>query len=139
MKKNDSVTKIMSTHVAVVQEGQALSEVRKIMCELDIHHVPIVKGTKLVGLVSFTDLMKINFVVNGADERSIGVIIDQQFKISDVMSSQLTTIKNTATIRQAAELLIKGHFHSLPVVDSEANIVGIVTSTDLIKYLNEQY
>lgn len=139
MKKNDSVTKIMSTNVAVIQEGQALSEVRKLMCDLDIHHVPIVKGEKLVGLVSFTDMMKINLVVNGADERSIGAIIDQQFKISDVMSSQLTTIKNTETIRQAAELLIKGHFHSLPVIDSEHNIVGIVTSTDLIKYLNEQY
>jgi len=139
MKKNDSVTKIMSTNVAVIQEGQALSEVRKIMCDLDIHHVPIVKGKKLVGLVSFTDMMKINLVVNGADERSIGAIIDQQFKITDVMSSKLTTIKNTETIRQAAELLIKGHFHSLPVIDSEDNIVGIVTSTDLIKYLNEQF
>ncbi|MFA6013939.1 MAG: CBS domain-containing protein [Gallionellaceae bacterium] len=139
MKKNDSVTKIMSTNVAVIQEGRPLSEVRKIMCDLDIHHVPIVSGAKLVGLVSFTDMMKINLVVNGADERSIGAIIDQQFKISDVMSNQLTTIKNTETIRQAAELLIKGHFHSLPVIDSADNIVGIVTSTDLIKYLNEQY
>jgi CBS-domain-containing membrane protein len=139
MKKNDSVTKIMSTNIAVIQEGQALSEVRKVMCDLGIHHVPIVKGAKLVGLVSFTDLMKINLVVNGADERSVGAIIDQQFKIADVMSSQLTTIKNTETIRHAAELLINGHFHSLPVVDSEDNIVGIVTSTDLIKYLNEQY
>ena len=139
MKKNDSVTKIMSTNVAVIQEGQALSEVRTIMCNLDIHHVPIVNGTKLVGLVSFTDMMKINLVVNGADERSIGAIIDQQFKITDVMSSKLTTIRNTETIRQAAELLIEGHFHSLPVIDSADNIVGIVTSTDLIKYLNEQY
>jgi CBS domain-containing protein len=139
MKKNDPVTKIMSTNVAVVQEGRPLSEVRKTMCDLHIHHVPIVNGKKLVGLVSFTDLMKINMVINGADERSIGTIIDQQFKIADIMSSQLTTIKNTETIRHAAELLIRGHFHSLPVVDEVGNIVGIVTSTDLIRYLNEQY
>jgi CBS domain-containing protein len=139
MKKNDLVTKIMSTNVAVIQEGQALSEVRKVMCDLHVHHVPIVNGTKLVGLVSFTDMMKINLVVNGADERSIGAIIDQQFKITDVMSRQLTTIKKTETIRQAAELLIKGHFHSLPVIDNEDNIAGIITSTDMIKYLNEQY
>lgn len=139
MKRNDPVTKIMSSKVAVVQEGQPLSEVRKIMCDLHVHHVPIVRGTKLVGLVSFTDLMKINMVINGADERSISTIIDQQFKIADIMSNQLTTIKNTETIRQAAELLIDGHFHSLPVVDHVNNIVGIVTSTDLIKYLNDQY
>ncbi|MDX8400955.1 MAG: CBS domain-containing protein [Gallionellaceae bacterium] len=139
MKKNDSITKIMSTNVAVVQEGQPLSEVRKMMCDLHIHHIPIVNGKKLVGLVSFTDLMKINMVINGADERSIATIIDQQFKIIDVMSSKITTIKNTETIRQASEALIKGHFHSLPVVDNADNVVGIVTSTDLITYLNDQY
>ena len=139
MKRNELVTKIMSSDVAVVQEGQPLSEVRQKMCDLHIHHVPIVNGKKLVGLVSFTDLMKINMVINGADERSIGAIIDQQFKITDIMSSQIITIKNTETIRQAAELLIKGHFHSLPVIDLDGNIAGIVTSTDLIRYLSDQY
>ncbi len=139
MKKNDPITKIMTSDVAVVQEGQPLSEVRKKMIDLHIHHVPIVNGKKLVGLVTFTDLMKINMVINGADERSIDTIIDQQFKIADIMSSKITKIKNTETIRQASELLINGHFHSLPVIDDNDNIVGIVTSTDMIKYLNEQY
>lgn len=139
MKKNDSVTKIMSSHVAVVQEGQPLSEVRKKMIDLHIHHVPIVNGKKLVGLVSFTDLMKINMVISGADERSIDTIIDQQFTITDIMTSKITKINSADTIRQASELLIKGHFHSLPVVDNDDHIVGIITSTDLIKYLNDQY
>jgi len=69
MKKNDSVTKIMSSDLAVIQKGQQLSEVRKLMCDLHIHHIPIANGSKLVGLISFTDLMKINLVINGADER----------------------------------------------------------------------
>lgn len=139
MKKNDSVTKIMSSNVALVQEGSTLSEVRRMMCDLHIHHIPVVNGKKLVGLVSFTDLMKINMVINGADERSIDAIIDQQFKITDIMSRQLTTIRNTETVRQAAELLMEGHFHSLPVVDQAGNVVGMLTSTDLIRYLNDQY
>lgn len=139
MKKNDPVSKIMSSSVAVIQEGQPLSEVRQTMCDRHIHHVPIVNGKKLVGLVSFTDLMKINMVINGADERSISTIIDQNFRITDIMSTDLITIKDTDTVRQASELLIKGHFHSLPVIDESGNIVGILTSTDLIRYLNEQY
>lgn len=139
MKKNDPVSKIMSSNVAVIQEGQPLSEVRQTMCDRNIHHVPIVNGKKLVGLVSFTDLMKINLVINGADERSISTIIDQNFRIVDVMSKDLSTIRDTDTVRHASELLIKGHFHSLPVIDEGGNIVGILTSTDLIRYLNEQY
>jgi len=139
MKRNESITKIMSANVTTVQLGQPLSDIRKLMCNAHFHHIPVVNGKKLIGLVSFTDLMKINLLISGADERTVDTIIDQQFKIADIMSTQLTTIRQTDTIRQAAELLTKGHFHSLPVIDNEENVVGIVTSTDLIHYLSDQY
>lgn len=139
MKKHETISKIMSANVASVQVGQPLSDVRDLMVNANIHHVPIIDGSKLVGLISFTDLMKINFVINGVDERSINAIIDQQFSIREIMSDRLVTIKNTDTIRDGAELLAKGGFHSLPVIDDEGALVGIVTTTDLIRYLNEQY
>jgi len=139
MKKNELITKIMSANVATVQLGQPLSDVRKLMCSTHFHHIPIVEGKKLLGLVSFTDLMKINLLISGADERSVDTIIDQQFKIADIMTTGLTTIKQTDTIRRIAELLGEGHFHSLPVVDDEENVVGIVTTTDLIHYLSDLY
>lgn len=139
MKKNDPITRIMSTSVATVQIGQPLSDVRKVMCNQGVHHVPVIDGERLVGLISFTDMMKINLVVNGADERNINTIIDQQFAISDVMTRDIKTIKNTETIRQASEILVEGSFHSLPVVNEQQSVVGIVTSTDLIRYLHDQY
>lgn len=139
MKRNELISKIMSSNAATVQLGQPLSEVRKLMCSTHFHHIPIVEGKKLVGLVSSTDLMKINLLINGADERTVDTIIDQQFKIADIMTTQLTTIKQTHTIREAAELLCKGQFHSLPVIDDDQNVVGIVTTTDLIHYLSDQY
>lgn len=139
MKKSEAVAKIMSADVAMVQLGQPLSDVRKLMCNTHFHHIPIVEGRKLVGLVSFTDLMKINLLISGADERSVDTIIDQQFTIADIMSTHLSTIKQTDTIRHTAELLGKGRFHSLPVVDDDDNVVGIVTTTDLIHYLSDLY
>ncbi|MGI9212352.1 MAG: CBS domain-containing protein [Methylococcaceae bacterium] len=139
MKKNEPVSKIMTTQVITVQTGQPLSQVRKVMTDSLVHHVPVVEGKKLVGLISFTDLMKINCVINGADERSIDAIIDQQFSITDVMTTELVTIKPGHTIREAAQMLAKGAFHSLPVVDAAGDIAGMVTSTDLLNYLIEQY
>ena len=139
MKKNDPILKIMSTNVIAVHQGQKLSDVRHIICESNIHHVPVVDGKKLVGLISFTDLMKLNIVINGADERTIDSIVDQQFTIQDVMTTKLTTLKNTDTVRQASKILAESNFHSLPVIDEQKHIIGIVTMTDLIKYLNDQY
>ena len=139
MKKNDPIANIMSDNVECVQEGLPLSNVRHLMCNQAIHHVPIVRGKKLTGLVSFTDMMKLNFVLNGATDYTVDAIIDQQFSITDVMSRNITTINHNDNIRSAAEILAEGKFHSLPVIDDESNLLGIVTSTDLIRYLNAQY
>jgi CBS domain-containing protein len=47
----------------------------------------------------------------------------------------VVTIKREATIREAADKLADGARHSLPVVDEEGRLLGIVTSTDLIEHL----
>ena len=139
MKKNEPISKIMSTDVITVHQSQKLSDVRHIICKSNIHHVPIVDGKKLVGLISYTDLMKLNIVISGADERTIDSIIDQQFTIQDVMVTEITVLNETDTIRQATNILAEGKFHSVPVIDKQKKIIGIVTMTDLIRYLNSQY
>ena len=139
MKKNDPISKIMSSELVTVHQGQKLSDVRHIICESSIQHVPVVDGKKLVGLISYTDLMKLNIVISGADERTIDSIIDQQFTIQNVMVTELTTLTDTDTVRQASKILAESNFHSLPVLDKQKQIVGIVTMTDLIRYLNDQY
>ena len=139
MKRNEPVSNIMSSKITAVQEGQPLSEVRHKMINSNIHHVPILSGKNLVGMVSFTDMMKLNVVINGADNHTIDAIIDQQFTISDIMSTELTTLNDRDTIRQAAEVLSENNFHAVPVTNSNSELQGIVTSSDLIRYLNNQY
>lgn len=131
------ITKIMSKSLILAQQGQAPSEVYHLMHgERSIHHIPIVDGRKLVGVVSSTDFLKAMFASVPIVANLI--LLDKQFpKIKDMMSSDITTIKDTDTIHEAAEKLMNGSFHSLPVVDKDSNAVGIVTSTDLIKYLCE--
>lgn len=71
MRKNETISNIMSSKVEGVQEGQKLSDVRKLMSEKSIHHVPVVSGKKLTGIVSFTDMMKLTMVTNGASEQTV--------------------------------------------------------------------
>ena len=139
MKRNEPVSNIMSSKITAVQEGQPLSEVRHKMIDSNIHHIPVLSGKNLVGMVSFTDMMKLNVVINGADNHTIDAIIDQQFSIGDIMSTELTTLNARDTIRQAAEVLSGNNFHAVPVTNSNSELQGIVTSSDLIRYLNNQY
>ena len=139
MRKNDPISNIMTTEISSVQEGQPLSEVRHLMSEEHINHVPVLSGKQLKGLISMTDMMKLNLVISGADDRTIDAIIDQQFNITDLMSDELTTLKEKDTVRQAADVLSQGKFHSVPVTNNSGELAGIVTSSDLIRYLSDQY
>lgn len=54
------------------------------------------------------------------------------------MTKQVETVQVEDQIKEAAELLARGCYHALPVMEG-AELKGIVTSTDIINYLLEQY
>ena len=138
MKRNDPITKIMSTQLITVHHGEPLSKVRQLIRDQGLHHVPVVSGDQLVGMLSSVDILKLNFGAVSGDERAVDAALDHGFKIEDIMETELVTLTEHSTIREAAEALISGEFHSLPVVNG-GKLVGLVTSTDLIRYLLEQY
>lgn len=139
MKRNEPIRSIMSTDVTSVNVTQKLSEVRRLLSEQGIHHLPVVSGKKLVGLISATDMIKLSFSAYGADERAVDAVLDHEFSIEKVMTKELTTLGAGRTVREAAQILSDGNFHSVPIVGDDDELVGIVTSTDIIRYLVDQY
>ena len=139
MKRNEPVSHIMSTNLVTVHHGDPISKVRKVMQENGVHHVPVVSGENIVGIISWSDILRLSFGdAFNADQRAVDATLDHTKKIEDVMKPEPFTIPQDGKIREAAEVLARGDFHSLPVV-SGRKLVGMVTSTDLIKYLLEQY
>ncbi len=60
------------------------------------------------------------------------------FTIEQVMAKNLVRVSSNTTIKEVAEILAKREFHALPVID-DGKLSGIVTTTDLINYLLEQF
>jgi CBS domain-containing protein len=60
------------------------------------------------------------------------------FTIKQVMKKHIVTVSTSNSIKEVAEILASKEFHALPVVDNN-KLVGIVTTTDLIKYLLKQF
>ena len=81
MRKNDPVTNIMAKQVESIQEGQPLSEVYKMMCNTGIHHVPVLNSKKLVGLISFTDMMKLSLAIDTSNSHLNTFIAFQFFQL----------------------------------------------------------
>jgi len=139
MRRKEPIKTIMTTNPHFVQRGEPLSHVRQLLAEHSyLHHVPVVDGKRLVGILSSTDLISLTLEAYGTDPRLSDKLLDSQFTVESAMHKQVTYLTQDETIRDAARLLNTGRFHSLPVVDNDKdrNLVGIVTSTDLIRFLN---
>ncbi|MBT1070492.1 CBS domain-containing protein [Pelotalea chapellei] len=53
--------------------------------------------------------------------------------VADIMTKDVVTVRRETTVRELAEIFENRNFGSLPVVDAEGNLTGIVTASDLIE------
>ncbi len=139
MRKNDPVSHVMTTNLVTLDLSDPISKARQLFEQSGIHHLPVINGGELVGLLTWTDFLRISFGEFGnQDVRSLDAMLDHTYRLKDVMKSGPVTMSSTGTVRDAAQILSSQGFHSVPVVDGQ-KLVGLVTSTDLIRYLVEQY
>ena len=141
MKRNEPVSKIMSTGLITVHHGDPISKARKLLRDHGVHYIPVVNGHKIVGILSLSDILRVSFGdAFGADERAVDATLDHTMTIEQIMNKTPRVLRKDSSIRDSAEILAKGEFHSVPIVDADGStLVGMVTSTDLIKYLLEQF
>lgn len=129
----------MTKEVIKLNLTDDLTKAEKLFKKHHIRHIPVVKGNKIVGMLSYTDLLRISFAdAVDDDEMDIDVTVYNMFSVEQVMARNLVKVSPETTIREVAEILSTREFHALPVVEDEL-LVGIVTTTDLIKYLIDQY
>ena len=140
MKKGTPVAAIMSQNVITLNHSDELLTAEKLFKKHHIRHIPVIKGDKLIGMLSYTDLLRISFAdaIEDNSESEVETIVYNMFTIEQVMAKNLITISSKSTIKEVAQILSKKEFHALPVVEG-SKLVGIVTTTDLINYLLEQY
>jgi CBS domain-containing protein len=139
MEKNVPVSTIMTTDLIKLTISDDLTKAESLFKHHKIRHIPVVHGATIIGMLSYTDLLRISFAdAIDDDEEVIDTTVYNMFTVEQVMAKKLTTITPDTTIKEAAEILASKEFHALPVCE-EHLLVGIVTSTDLIRYLLAQY
>ncbi|MBW2425006.1 MAG: CBS domain-containing protein, partial [Deltaproteobacteria bacterium] len=85
------------------------------------------------------DILGISVEGFGSDDRSMDAYLDHQFSIEGLMKKDLQTLPTKSTVADAAEALSDGSIHAVPVVDDKGDLVGLVTSTDLIRFLRDLF
>ena len=138
MKNIQSVSTIMSTKIITLKKDDELETAELLFKRHKIRHIPVVKDETILGMLSYTDLLRISFA-DAVDETEteIEALVYNMFTIEQVMAKNVITVSSDASIKDVAMILAQKEFHALPVVD-DGRLVGIVTTTDLINYLLKQ-
>jgi len=138
MKHQVPISRVMTSDVQTVQVTAKLSDVHQLMLKGGFHHVPIMNGDQLVGIVSAHDLVRLGLEVDGVTGMKLGSTLDERHSIQEIMTKELVTMGFDDSFEDAVDLLAEGDFHSVLVLDRADKLVGIVTNVDLLGYLFEQ-
>ncbi|HOY14474.1 MAG TPA: CBS domain-containing protein [Saprospiraceae bacterium] len=133
---NYHVKEIMSKNVVSISPDTILTDLDGFFEKHKVHHLPVVaEDGKLVGIVSHADILLLKEW--GSDGKIKGInarnnILMRSNLVSDIMTPNPVTVKPEDTIGTCVELLLENNYKSLPVVNEEGILKGIITTYDLL-------
>ena len=126
----------MSRPVISVSPDAPINEVLAMFRKEHIRRAPVIKGGKLLGIVSDSDLL--NASPSSATTLSVWELnyLISKVTVEDVMSKKVITVDKDTPIEEAARIMADTKIGGLPVTSS-GKVVGIITETDLFKIFLE--
>lgn len=128
------VSEHMSRNVITVSRQTGVDDALRMMRDQNIRRLPVVdKQGKLVGIVSDKDL----YLASPSPASSLDIFelryLLARLGVEKIMSSPVVTVQPDTPLEEAARIMADKKIGGLPVVDSDQNLVGIITESDLFK------
>jgi len=117
-----TVADIMSSPPITVDSSRLLSDIIGLFSTHSVRHVLITRRSELVGIISDRDVLKALW--KGHE--------DLRQPLIDIATRNPKVVSPDTSIEEVASLMLAGHFSAIPVVDGEKELLGIITSTDLV-------
>ena len=132
------VSSIMTRGVVTVDMDDSLQTIREILNSFEFHHIPVVDGQKLIGIISDRDLLGelSPFLDTPSQEHRDFAILKK--RAHQIMSRILITVNAKTSIEKASNLLMENNISCLPVVSTQDNVEGIVTWKDILRFYMKQ-
>ncbi|HEV8722781.1 MAG TPA: CBS domain-containing protein [Candidatus Binatia bacterium] len=132
--KEGLVTEIMMGSPVTLKPEDTLDLANDVISLGRIRHIPVVDAGQLVGLLSERDLLGAAATqIFGLKQKTKSALL-KSVLIKDVMKKHVVTVSPETSIKDAAHLLADKKIGCVPVV-SDGAIVGLVTTTDILRYV----
>jgi len=139
MDLTKSIKHIMSTELKTAKSSDPVAVVDGYFKENRIHHIPVIDEEQaVVGMVSKSDFL---YLLRGFTENDVDVFLREaklrSFKVEEIMAQPIEVLPETADVKAAVSLLAQNRFRSVPVVDENNKLVGLVTPIDILVYIDQ--
>jgi len=116
------VREVMSTDVKIVRPDTSVKEIVATMNKFDIGSIVVVQSDRPVGIITERDILR----------RIVEPCLPPEtLRAREVMTSPVISIHSTASIDEAAKIMVRKHVKRLLVMSGETH-VGILTFTDIV-------
>jgi CBS domain-containing protein len=120
------VETVMSRRIVQIMEEIPMSEVRNLAAKYDYNGFPVVtREGRLVGMITKGDLLRVARAA--LDEPGVW-----RQTVSRFMAHGVLALRPMDSLRSAVQYMIESKLRSLPVIDADSRVVGMVSRNDLM-------
>jgi acetoin utilization protein AcuB len=124
-------SRVMTREVHCVTPDVSLAKAWATLTRLRVRHLPVLFEGRLVGILSDRDLLA------RASRASDGVLSFPEVSVGEAMTVNPVAVPSNTPVSKVAALMLQHRIDSIPIVDLEGQLWGLITSTDLIELLTE--
>jgi len=129
---------LMIKNPITVSRTDSIDEARRILLDKKITSLPVTEGDKLIGLIN---VHNIACGLAAFKEVAPPKTLDKRIKfllVSDLMEREPPSATPSTKASSIAKLMINSPSRSIPIVDENDKLLGIISRTDMIKLFYEK-
>ena len=129
-----TVELIMTIKVFKVKMDDTVGVIREFLDKANFHHLLVVEGNKLVGVISDRDVLKAVSPFIGTFSEHTHDLVTLNKKAHQIMNHKPITVFKDTSLQAAAIIMLDNNISCLPIVSLEDEVEGIVTWKDILRH-----
>ena len=130
MTAHEQVSQEMTLLAITIGPEESLDHAYQIMRKAGVRHLPVLNDAGMVvGILSDRDILRQGCLLHNTE-----VYLNSR-QVKEAMSAGVHTCRTGDRLGDIADAMVHHGIDGLPVVDQNDHLVGIITSTDLLRYL----
>ena len=134
------VKDFMSTKLVTCRKSDSLKFALSIMNQNKVSRLVVTDEKGLaIGLITTNTLLTHSdyFTKGHTRSRDYLLPLDNDASVNDLLEGNLVTIREDEDLAKAASLMIKHKISGIPVLDSNQNLIGLVSKTDVVEAFSD--